>query len=373
MSYFKLFFNVLKSHKINVILPLIILIVFSFVMVETINSNITQYKPYVYIVDKDNTELSKELVDEIEQHTKVKKYTGNEDIEEELMKSWVSLYIEVPEGFSENFNNYKNSNESKFKSKNKIVIKSIENSNSKVFIEEKINNFLNSKLNNIELDNNEFIKLEVSSAINTDDTSAKISAINFAAYAVIYGIPNIIGTFFMIIRRKNLKDRYTCGPVSSKYYLLQVIFASACVTILFALVVAIFILNIQFNISFGDIWLLNFVNIILMAILGIGLGLIYGMLVKNMEALTGISTGISLALAFLGGLFVPVEIFSNTMKKIAMFTPTYWYENVNTMINSGANNFNVSSILSSFGIQCIFIIVIFLLVAIINKKQQKNN
>lgn len=373
MSYFKLFFNILKSHKINVILPLAILIIFSVVEVNLITSNVSEYEPYAYIVDKDNTEFSKELVKEINKYTNTKEYKGNEDIEEELMKSWISLYIEIPEGFSKNFNEYKLSNDSRFKSKNKIIIKSIENSKSRIFIEEKIDNYLNSKMNNTELNDNNFITLEVSSAINADDTTAKISAISFAAYGVLYGMPNIIGTFFMLIRKKDIKDRYSCSPISNKQYLIQVVIASICITIIFSFVVAVFIMNVLFKMPFDSIWLLNFANILLIAILGIGLGLIFGMLVKNMEALTGLSTGVSLALAFLGGLFVPLEIFSDTMRKIATFTPTYWYEKVNNILNSGANNIDIGSILTSFGIQCIFIVGVFVIVLIINKRKQTNN
>ena len=98
MSYIKLFFSVLKAHKINLILPLAIVIIFSAINTSTINNNVSDYNPEVYIVDKDNTEFSKELVAELDKHANIKEYIGNEDIEEELMKSWVSLYIEIPEG-----------------------------------------------------------------------------------------------------------------------------------------------------------------------------------------------------------------------------------------------------------------------------------
>lgn len=370
MSYIKLFFNVLKAHKINVILPLTIVIVFSAINTSTINNTVSDYEPPVYIVDKDNTEFSKDLVAELDKHTNIKEYKGNEDIEEELMKSWISLYIEIPEGFTDSFNEFKNSTEAKFKSKDRIIIKSIENSKSRIFIDEKIDNFLNSKLNNTELKENDFIKLDVSSAIELDDTSAKISAISFAAYGVLYGIPSIIGTFFMIIRKKNIKDRYSCSPVSNKTYLTQVVLASVCVTVIYDLILSVFIMNILFKTPINGIWLLNFANILVLSILGIALGLLFGIVVKNLEALNGIGVGVSLALAFLGGLFVPLEIFSDTMRKIATFTPTYWYEQVNNMLNSGANNINTGELLTAFGIQCIFIVAVFAVVAIINKKKQ---
>lgn len=369
MSYIKLFFNILKAHKINVILPLAIVIIFSAINTSSINSNVSDYKPTVYIVDKDNTEFSKELVAELDKNTNIKEYVGNEDIEDELMKSWISSYIEIPEGFTDSFNEFKNSDANKFKAKDKIIIKSIEGSKSRIFIDEKIDNFLNSKLNDTELKDNDFLKLNLSSAISTDDTSAKISAISFAAYGVLYGIPSIIGTFFLIIRKKDIKDRYSCAPVSNRKYLAQVVIASICVTVVFSLILAVFIMNILFKMPFDSIWLLNFVNILILAILGIALGLLFGMVVKNLEALNGIGVGVSLALAFLGGLFVPLEIFSDTMRKIATFTPTYWYEQVNNMLNSGANNINASELLTSFGIQCIFIVAVFALVAVINRKK----
>ena len=371
MSYFKLFFEVLKAHKINVILPLSIVIIFSVVMVNSITNSVSEYNPDIYVVDNDNTELSKSLIEEIDKYANIKEYHGNEDIEEEFMKSFIMLYIEIPKGFEDNFNEYKNTETIRFKSNNKIIIKSIENSKARILIKEKIDNFLNSKLNNTKLENNDFLKLEISSAINTDDTSAKISAINFAAYGVLYGIPSIIGTFFMKIRKKNIKDRYSCAPVSNKQYLLQVIIASIFVTVIFSLMVSIFIMNVLFSMPFGTVWLLNFANVLLMAILGLGLGLIYGMILNNMEALTGMSTGISLALAFLGGLFVPIEIFSDSMRKIAVFTPAYWYETLNNALNSGSNNITTNTILTSYGMECVFIIIVFILVAIVNRKKQQ--
>lgn len=371
MSYFKLFFEILKAHKINVILPLSIVIIFSIVMVKSITNSASEYNPDIYVVDNDNSELSKELIEEIDKYANIKEYHGNEDIEEEFMKSFIMLYIEIPDGFEDYFNDYKNSDENRFKSNNKIIIKSIENSKARVLIKEKIDDFLNSRLNDIELKNSDFLKLEISSAINTDDTSAKISAINFAAYGVLYGIPSIIGTFFMQIRKKNIKDRYSCAPVSNKQYLTQIIIASIIVTVVFSLVVSIFIMNVLFSMPFDTIWLLNFANVLLMAILGLGLGLIFGMLVNNMEALTGISTGVSLALAFLGGLFVPLEVFSDSMRKVATFTPAYWYEALNNDLNSGSNNITANTILTSFGMEFVFIVIVFAIVAIINKKKQR--
>ena len=46
-----------------------------------------------------------------------------------------------------------------------------------------------------------------------------------------------------------------------------------------------------------------------------------------------ISNFVSLALSFLGGLFVPLEFLSEGMLKIARFLPTYWYANTFDTIN----------------------------------------
>lgn len=370
MSYFKLFFSELKANKLNIILPLLILVIYSIVMVEISGNDISTYKPDIYLVDNDNTEFSKELVEEIKKYTNVLEYTGKEDIEDELMKSWISLYIEIPQGFSTNFEEYKVTGDKNFKSKNKIIVKSIENSTHKVFIDEKIDNYLNSKLNDTEVKDNSFLKLDLNTAIETDNTTVKLSTISFSAYGLVYGTILIIGTFLFIIRKKDVKDRYSCSPVSRKQYILQIILSSICLTIAFTLIIAIFIMSILLKMPIDTVWFLNFLNMLLIAIIGVGLGLIFGTIAKNKEMLSGISTGTSLALAFLGGLFVPLELFSDSMKVISKFMPTYWYEEVNYMLNTSHNNIQTGTLLSSFGMQLVFIAIVYVVVFIINRKNR---
>lgn len=43
---------------------------------------------------------------------------------------------------------------------------------------------------------------------------------------------------------------------------------------------------------------------------------------------------LSLALCFLGGIFVPLELFGDEIVNVAKFTPTYWYAMSNDLIAS---------------------------------------
>ena len=50
--------------------------------------------------------------------------------------------------------------------------------------------------------------------------------------------------------------------------------------------------------------------------------------------MNGLVNVISLALCFLGGVFVPQEFFSDTIIKVAKFFPTYWYVATNSSIGA---------------------------------------
>lgn len=62
---------------------------------------------------------------------------------------------------------------------------------------------------------------------------------------------------------------------------------------------------------------------------------------------------ISLGMAFLTGVFVPMELLSDTVIKIAHFLPTFWYEKAVLQIDQ-YNSGSMGEILSYFGIQILF-------------------
>ncbi|MDY3249933.1 MAG: ABC transporter permease [Candidatus Choladocola sp.] len=64
----------------------------------------------------------------------------------------------------------------------------------------------------------------------------------------------------------------------------------------------------------------------------LSLGYLSGMIAGSPAALSGINNVISLGLCFLGGVFVPLEMLGDGVKKISQFLPTYWYSVINGIL-----------------------------------------
>jgi ABC-2 type transport system permease protein len=95
---------------------------------------------------------------------------------------------------------------------------------------------------------------------------------------------------------------------------------------LIALVQATFIIAgtaLLFGVQWGDPLAVT-VLVAAFSLVGTGVGMLLGSALNNDQQASGIGVMTSLALAALGGAMVPIEIFSDTMKTVAHFTPHAW-------------------------------------------------
>lgn len=65
----------------------------------------------------------------------------------------------------------------------------------------------------------------------------------------------------------------------------------------------------------------------------LALAFLVGTVAKTTDAVNGLSNVLSLGLCFLGGVFVPVEMLSQGVKRIGQFLPVYWYSQNNSMLS----------------------------------------
>lgn len=76
-------------------------------------------------------------------------------------------------------------------------------------------------------------------------------------------------------------------------------------------------------------YLLNSVSFMLVAL---SLAYLAGIFAGTPSSLNGINNIISLGMCFLGGIFVPLEMLGEGIRKAAQFLPTYWYSTVNGIL-----------------------------------------
>ena len=79
-----------------------------------------------------------------------------------------------------------------------------------------------------------------------------------------------------------------------------------------------------------------------------------------------------LGLAFLGGIFVPIEIFSDSVLQVAKFMPTYWY----MMTLEGAQHMDTAGglpadAIQGLVIQSLFTVAVLLVGMVYNRMKAK--
>lgn len=76
------------------------------------------------------------------------------------------------------------------------------------------------------------------------------------------------------------------------------------------------------------------INILAMLVLSLSLGFFAGTAARSRDAINGITNVIGLSFCFMGGIFVPMELFSKSVDKVARWFPTYWYVKLNNEVGA---------------------------------------
>lgn len=135
-----------------------------------------------------------------------------------------------------------------------------------------------------------------------------------------------IGLVLLRLNRREVRERTECSSMPMKNRVAEITAA----VLVYGGGLYLFVLVAATVISGGSIltdprlpWFA--VNIFTMLLFGLSLGFFAGMVAKTDDAINGIVNVLSLALCFLGGIFVPRQFFGAGVQKVAKIFPTYWY------------------------------------------------
>ena len=117
---------------------------------------------------------------------------------------------------------------------------------------------------------------------------------------------------------------------------------------------------------------LAMLNAFLMMLISMSLAYLTAQIVKNETALNGVSNVFGLGFAFLGGVFVPMEIFSDALLTVSKFTPTYWYVTANNAIDKVESFSDITvEIWQSFAIEGIFAVALLAFGLMLNRMKAR--
>lgn len=159
---------------------------------------------------------------------------------------------------------------------------------------------------------------------------------------------------------------FVSGVKVWQYYLGNII--ASLISILIQIILTLLCLNIFTNVNLGMSSFNMFIVLFLVSILAVSIGTFCIAITRNSQEASILSNILSMSLLMIGGCFVPIEFFPESINKISKFLPTRWAMD---MILEFQNGVLVSELWRNIVVILLFAITFFLLAAYKTKFSEK--
>lgn len=361
MQVFKLYYKIfIKGFIDAVIIYIVIFSVLTLLFTNFNSSPIEQAfsveKCRVAIIDYDKSLLSTNFSDYIKNNSKYVEIsdTSDEGLKDALFFRNAEYIFIIPENFGE-----------KFFTNDKISLQTmrIPNSTSGKLIDSMANKYLNtidlyikgdSDVENITTEN---VLLAIEKtvddlSINTDVvlTNGKKSAtmpgfliyFNYLPYPIISILVLCISGITLTINKTDIKRRNLCSPVSTTKFNFGLFLGNLSMSAVIYFIFVFYAAIIYKKSFFTNTGLLVTLNGLILTTVYLSLSFLISN-IANKKAISSIGTVLSIGSCFLGGVFVPQEFLSETVKNVAVINPAFWYIKANNILGS-LNTFSYQTI-----------------------------
>lgn len=381
MQVFKLYFKILNKNKGQIFMyaGIFMGILFGFILPNADKSSpkdFTESTSKYAIFDYDNSELSEGIADYLEENHRKKtiKNDDEETIQDAMYNNDVSCVVRILEGFEEGF---KNGEGDKY-----IEVYRIPGLTMSVLFEEDLRSYLNVA--------DTYVKsgYEVSEAITkageVQKTEVKVSlpqGTELNDYSIAHWFFSYIPWIFIgmcvcaiapvlvVFNKKVVRERIECSPYKFTKMNLEVILGVVVtgLGICFAFAIA-FIMGFGSDMSFSK-GTLYIANMFCMMAVALAITFLISKLTDKGTVISLLANVVSLGMAFLTGVFVPMEYLSDVVIKIAHFLPSYWYERAVLKIDNYTGEV-FAEIMGYMGVQILFAVAIVMLAMVASKKKR---
>ena len=193
----------------------------------------------------------------------------------------------------------------------------------------------------------------------------------YQPYVILCISISTIGMTLMVFRNRRLADRIRCSSLKFSRQNAEVLLAamnSEVVLTLIFLILAFFAGGNYFA-SYRAIYYI--LNVLVFSAFSLSVAFCVTMIGVRAEAINMIGTVSGLAIAFLGGIFVPMEYFGDSLKNVIRLVPSYWYVNVLRVLERSDAIDKLPEIFLSLGIQAGFAAVFVAIGLVIGKVKRQ--
>jgi ABC-2 type transport system permease protein len=333
----KVYFKVIKKNLPSLLIYIAIFMVIAVLATRygstSTTANFQDTKSNVAFFDSDNTALTKGLKASLSSNaTFVDIRDDKTALCDALFFHDVQYIVRIPKGFTHKFLNGENA---------EIYKTEGQNENSCVNMNLAINRYLSAarlcSKNLPGISEEQLVKYVSASvsqktAVTTKTYGTKgggmTTAYNFFAYLAYITIVILfmgVSSIMMSFNNTDLKRRNLVSPMKPSNMSLQIFGGH------FIFMLVVWLCGIALSLVIcgtgiiGAEFALMCLNLFTLSLACLSISFLIGNSVKNRGAQNGICNVLSLALAFVSGIFVPQTLLSSSMLAVAHFTPTYWY------------------------------------------------
>lgn len=384
MIGFKTFFRVIKKYCPMMCIYFAIFLIIALAYEATNDKNVengnTRYESYkvrVSIIDYDKSELSKGLIEYLDENNLKVSVKDNCKAKLDAIYYHASDYIlTIPQGFSKNIK------------KDALIEKvHISNAGNADYMDSVINQYLSTyeylqsedskatmkeivKKTQEALTENTKVTVIEGEAVNPRNRFTNL--LNYAAYAI------LVITIVMesIVISKTREDNIALRIRLSSTKKIKVVIAQIVANILFVVGIAIvtygiitIILPNEMMSQKGILYMLNMMGL---GFTGIAIGFLCGLFIRSLNLQNAIGNLIAICSCFLCGIFVPQNWLGDNINNIASLTTVYYYVKMNTTLANmqGITKNAMQDIMNWFGMQSLFMIAVLAVALLISKTKE---
>lgn len=326
MQVFKTFFKILNKQKHQFIIYISIFAVLLGVLSNVGSEERKEFqgsKMDIVVFDYDNSEESKYLMEYMYLlHNKVDIKDDREELQDNLYWQVIDYVLYIDEGYSDTG---KVSNIKRDGTKASIYVEEQIAAYQKSFDAYVVAGYSLEEANEkaiSALDKEGLVSYKGKSSVAMPKMYYYYT---YMTYILIMLLMNVMAPIIMVYNKKEIKARNTVSPMTGRSRNFQLIGAAGVLSI--AVWIALILVSaIMFK---GEIFkgtnALNIVSSFVFLILTVGLVCLVSNFNLSAPTISMISNIIALGIAFLGGVFVPMEIFSDSVLKLSKLMPTYWH------------------------------------------------
>lgn len=384
MQTFKCFMSILKKNKGSILLYVGIFSVLIVILGNSTKETKTQmYKDEEIeftVIDRDKSSLSSAITEYLSEKNKfVKEDDDKAKLQQEMYYRNIYYALIIPEGFEAavkegredvKLSNYK-----------------VQDSSMGYYMDLKVNGYmktLNSYLaGGLSID--EAIEKTGDTMKNTTDIKMKQdeNKVTYSGdyyyyrvlpYVLMALIISAIGPVYIAFGKKGIRQRIASSSLTLKSQNLQFILGASVVSVVILLLFNIIPLVLYGSDMTSVKLLLYFGNTLCFILIAVGMTMMFGNIAPSDAVLASMINVVALGTSFLGGVFVPLEVFGKNMRIVAKFMPTYWYiYAVDAIVEVKELTFDATrNMLEGMGIQLLYAVAFMCIASVVVRRRRVN-